>query len=201
MSQPVKVGLIYGSGRHGRFCDTVARWTEKELGSSGKFSVEVIDPMVHSQAARNVAITNDATTHDASNDRSLGTQLAEADAFVVVTPEYNHGYPAALKRVDRFRRRRVACKAGGVRVLRWGFRRPSRRRATPSSFRGIKRRFDPRVRQLSKRVAVVRRHRLPKRSRTLLRPNVAHAGQTPVVGHRPPHRPRDCTLCDGGLMP
>jgi len=97
MSQPVKVGLIYGSGRHGRFCDTVARWTEKELGSSGKFSVEVIDPMVHSQAARNVAITNDATTHDASNDRSLGTQLAEADAFVVVTPEYNHGYPAALK--------------------------------------------------------------------------------------------------------
>jgi NAD(P)H-dependent FMN reductase len=29
--------------------------------------------------------------------RSLRAQLAEADAFVVVTPEYNHGYPAALK--------------------------------------------------------------------------------------------------------
>jgi NAD(P)H-dependent FMN reductase len=97
MKQPLKVGLIYGSARHGRFCDTVARWTEKELGASGKFSVEVIDPMAHSRAARNEATAHDATTHPASNHRSLRTQLGEADAFVVVTPEYNHGYPAALK--------------------------------------------------------------------------------------------------------
>ncbi len=27
----------------------------------------------------------------------LGARLASADAFVVVTPEYNHSYPAALK--------------------------------------------------------------------------------------------------------
>jgi NAD(P)H-dependent FMN reductase len=27
----------------------------------------------------------------------LKTRIARADAFVVVTPEYNHGYPAALK--------------------------------------------------------------------------------------------------------
>jgi NAD(P)H-dependent FMN reductase len=97
MKQPLKVGLIYGSARHGRFCDTVARWTEKELGASGKFSVEVIDPMAHSRAARNEATAHDATTHPASNYRSLRTQLGEPDAFVVVTPEYNHGYPAALK--------------------------------------------------------------------------------------------------------
>ena len=92
MNQPVKVGLIYGSARQGRFCDVVARWTEKELGVSGDFSVEVIDPAAHIRAAR-----HEAPPHTAGDYRPLRAQLGEADAFVVVTPEYNHGYPAALK--------------------------------------------------------------------------------------------------------
>lgn len=92
MNERVKVGLIYGSARQGRFCDTVARWTENELGASGDFAVEVIDPAAHVRAAR-----NDLASHQASEYRSLRTQLGDADAFVVVTPEYNHGYPAALK--------------------------------------------------------------------------------------------------------
>jgi NAD(P)H-dependent FMN reductase len=29
--------------------------------------------------------------------RALQPRLASADAFVLVTPEYNHGYPASLK--------------------------------------------------------------------------------------------------------
>jgi NAD(P)H-dependent FMN reductase len=92
MNQQLKVGLIYGSARQGRFCDTVARWTEKELGLSGNFSVEMIDPAAHGRASR-----SETPTHEAGSYRSLRTQLADADAFVVVTPEYNHGYPAALK--------------------------------------------------------------------------------------------------------
>lgn len=92
MIQPVRVGLVYGSARQGRFCDTVARWTERELGTSGKFTVEVIDPAAHSRAARHEAASKEPSTY-----RSLRTQLNEADAFVVITPEYNHGYPAALK--------------------------------------------------------------------------------------------------------
>jgi len=97
MNNSVKVGLIYGSARQGRFCDTVARWTEKELGASGNFSVEVIDPAAHSRAVRHEARQNDAHANESSGYRSLRAQLDAADAFVVVTPEYNHGYPAALK--------------------------------------------------------------------------------------------------------
>jgi NAD(P)H-dependent FMN reductase len=40
---------------------------------------------------------NDAGRHQTEGYRTLRTQLGDADAFVVVTPEYNHGYPAALK--------------------------------------------------------------------------------------------------------
>ena len=100
MNQSIKVGLIYGSTRQGRFCDTVARWTEKELGASGNFSVEVIDPAAHSRAARHdasAAHQNAAHANEAAGYRTLRAQLDTADAFVVVTPEYNHGYPAALK--------------------------------------------------------------------------------------------------------
>jgi NAD(P)H-dependent FMN reductase len=74
----IKVGLIYGSTRQGRFCDTVARWAAERMAASGALTVDLIDP---------------AAVHTTP----LAERIAEADAFVVVTPEYNHGYPAPLK--------------------------------------------------------------------------------------------------------
>jgi NAD(P)H-dependent FMN reductase len=74
----IKAGLIYGSTRQGRFCDTVARWAAEQMAASGAFTVDLIDP---------------AAVHTTP----LAERIAEADAFVVVTPEYNHGYPAPLK--------------------------------------------------------------------------------------------------------
>jgi NAD(P)H-dependent FMN reductase len=34
---------------------------------------------------------------DLEDSASVQKRIAEADAFIVVTPEYNHGYPAPLK--------------------------------------------------------------------------------------------------------
>jgi NAD(P)H-dependent FMN reductase len=77
--QKVRLGLIYGSTRDRRFCDTVAQWVTAQIVSDERFSVEIVDP------AR------------MDGERPLKEQIGEADAFVVVTPEYNHGYPAPLK--------------------------------------------------------------------------------------------------------
>ena len=79
MKDRVKVALIYGSIRSGRFCDKVAAWTATEIARRGEFSVDIIDPQAQPELP------------------SLPERIAEADAFVVVTPEYNHGYPAPLK--------------------------------------------------------------------------------------------------------
>jgi NAD(P)H-dependent FMN reductase len=74
----IRVAVIYGSTRKGRFCDKVARWTSEQIRNDEKFSVEVVDP--------------------ASADTSaMRPRLEASNAFVVVTPEYNHGYPAPLK--------------------------------------------------------------------------------------------------------
>jgi NAD(P)H-dependent FMN reductase len=80
--QRIRVGVVYGSTRAGRFCDTVARWAAARIGAHEGFAVEVIDPAVLE------------TREDAG---SLRQRMAACDAFVVVTPEYNHGYPAPLK--------------------------------------------------------------------------------------------------------
>jgi len=79
MPSLIKVGVVYGSTRPGRFCDTVARWAAAEIAARGDFVLETIDPAA------------------AADSPSLKQRVAACDAFVVVTPEYNHGYPAALK--------------------------------------------------------------------------------------------------------
>lgn len=86
MSEGIRVAVIYGSTRPGRFCDTVVRWTAERIRVSGRFLLDVVDPAVQSGAGPA------GEDHD-----SLSQRLSQADAFVVVTPEYNHGYPAPLK--------------------------------------------------------------------------------------------------------
>jgi len=88
MDDKIKVALIYGSVRKGRFCDKVAGWAAEEIAKDDRFHVEVVDPVVDLPQAE---------AEPAVFSRSLWQRIAEADAFVVVTPEYNHGYPAALK--------------------------------------------------------------------------------------------------------
>ena len=95
MSEKVKVGVIYGSTRYGRFCDTVARWVIDQIFGRPDFEVAIIDPAQGSGAEAEKLGKNDSN--------SLRERIAEAEAFVVVTPEYNHGYPAALKSlIDSF---------------------------------------------------------------------------------------------------
>jgi NAD(P)H-dependent FMN reductase len=86
----INVALIYGSTRAGRFCDKVAVWAAKQISANREFALDVIDPAV--PPARVAAEASDV--YDLP---WLRQHLGNADGFVVVTPEYNHGYPAALK--------------------------------------------------------------------------------------------------------
>lgn len=78
MDSLIKVGVVYGSTRTGRFCDTIARWVAAQIAARGLFALETIDPA-------------------AADSQSLKPKIAACDAFIIVTPEYNHGYPAPLK--------------------------------------------------------------------------------------------------------
>lgn len=88
--ETITVALILGSAREGRFCDTVAAWTRAQIAKRHEFSLKTIDPAELVLAGHQRQRPND-------DQASLRQRLGQADAFVVVTPEYNHGYPAALK--------------------------------------------------------------------------------------------------------
>jgi NAD(P)H-dependent FMN reductase len=94
---PVRVAVIVGSVREGRFGPVVAAWLAGVASRHGGFDVEVVDiaeaglPMVQPAFG---ATPPEAVAADAAR---LASRLAAADAFVVVTPEYNHSFPAALK--------------------------------------------------------------------------------------------------------
>ncbi len=90
MNTPLKLALIYGSTREGRFCDTVANWAAEEIWSRNDFHLDVIDPA-------ELGLPSSQGQDDAAALAELRRRLGAADAFVVVTPEYNHGYPAPLK--------------------------------------------------------------------------------------------------------
>ena len=94
MTDKVKVALIYGSTRAGRFCDTVVHWAAGQVEGHEKFDMRVIDPA-----------TLDSPTDQSSDEwKAIKHRLEYADAFIVVTPEYNHGYPAPLKSlIDSFK--------------------------------------------------------------------------------------------------
>ena len=44
MESQIKVGLVYGSTRPGRFCDTIARWAAGQVAAREGFTLETIDP-------------------------------------------------------------------------------------------------------------------------------------------------------------
>ncbi len=90
MTDPIHLALIYGSTRPGRFCDVVAAWAAEQVRASGKFSLDLIDP-----AEILPGLT--APQGEGAASPNLWQRMAAAEAFLVVTPEYNHGYPAPLK--------------------------------------------------------------------------------------------------------
>ena len=86
MSERIRLGLVYGSTRSGRLCDTVANWVTAQVRQHAAFEIEVIDP---------ASLRRDAGGR--LDETDVEPRIARAEAFIVVTPEYNHGYPAALK--------------------------------------------------------------------------------------------------------
>lgn len=112
-STPLNVAVIVGSTREGRQAPVVADWIVDEIASQPGFKVDVIDLADTTLPAAYPAHLDEQTA-------AFQARLDGADAYVVVTPEYNHSYPAALKHAvdlgrDEWRRKPVAFVSyGGV---------------------------------------------------------------------------------------
>jgi azobenzene reductase len=89
------VPVIIGSVRRGRKSPIAARFIAERLGATGKFESELID-----LAEYNLPIMEERLRFRDDSPAvvvEMGAKLARADAIVVVSPEYNGGYPGVLK--------------------------------------------------------------------------------------------------------
>jgi NAD(P)H-dependent FMN reductase len=98
MSQtPLKLAVIVGSIREGRFGPTVANWFTGQAARRADLTVDVVDlaetplPTVFPEFGQPAA---EAVERQLA---AVSPRLAAADAFVLITPEYNHSFPASLK--------------------------------------------------------------------------------------------------------
>nr|WP_219943402.1 NAD(P)H-dependent oxidoreductase [Iamia sp. SCSIO 61187] len=88
--RPLSVAVIIGSTREGRFGPVVGRWIAERAAARPDLDVTVLDV-----AAAALPAVMPAGAHPAVD--GWAGQIGAADAFIVVTPEYNHSVPASLK--------------------------------------------------------------------------------------------------------
>ncbi|MGC5342602.1 NADPH-dependent FMN reductase [Streptomyces sp. DT24] len=91
---PLKVAVILGSNREGRFGHVVADWLLAHTDGRSDIDTELVDL---AEVDLPVALSFQPTAGVRDELAKVSPVLAAADAFVVITPEYNHSYPASLK--------------------------------------------------------------------------------------------------------
>jgi NAD(P)H-dependent FMN reductase len=98
MESPLSIKVILGSTREGRFSEKPGNWIADVARATGA-SVEVLDlrdyPMPFFAEA--VSPSYKSEQYKDEHVEAFRLKIAEGDAFIVIAPEYNHGYPAVLK--------------------------------------------------------------------------------------------------------
>ncbi|MFI2279421.1 NADPH-dependent FMN reductase [Nocardia beijingensis] len=98
---PLKLAVIIGSVREGRFGPVVAAWFAEQARRHGSFEVDVID-LAEARIPLELPAVPPALDPDPQRPEGmtdLTRRLSAADAFVIVTPDYNRSIPASLKAV------------------------------------------------------------------------------------------------------
>lgn len=93
------IKIILGSTREGRFSDKAGAWIKGELDKIADVEAEVLDlrdyPMPFFSEAETPGYKSKPYTEPVV--ARWTAKIAEGEAYIIVAPEYNHGYPAVLK--------------------------------------------------------------------------------------------------------
>jgi NAD(P)H-dependent FMN reductase len=105
-ARPLRLAVIIGSTRQGRAGAAIARWFATHAEERDEFDVDVVDLL-------EVPLPDRMPEVPTPEQAAWSTRVDRADAYVVVTPEYNHSFPAALKHAIDFPYQEWAAKPVG----------------------------------------------------------------------------------------
>lgn len=91
MEQKLVIAVICGTKREHRRSINAAKWVAEQGRQRGDVEIIFVDP-------KDIDLPPDGAPEDGENP-TYKEITAKADAFYVVTPEYNHSIPSSLKRL------------------------------------------------------------------------------------------------------
>jgi NAD(P)H-dependent FMN reductase len=106
MERPLFIPIILGTARRGRQSENVARLVFEETKKRADIETELIDvcklPMKFDDAGEQM------------KDPKFSATIQRCDGLIIVTPEYNHGYPGLLKHALDMNLKEYIHKAVGI---------------------------------------------------------------------------------------
>ena len=93
------IQIIIGTTLPGRFSEKATAWVVDRLTQRDDLNLELVDLRDHPLPLSDLAVAPARSLRDYPDDdvARLGQTLDRADGYIIVTGEYNHGYPASLK--------------------------------------------------------------------------------------------------------
>ena len=109
----IKVAIVVGSTRPGRKAEAVARWVHGIATKRSDAEFEVVDIKDFDLPLLDEAMPPAMGQYDQPHTKAWAAKVAAFDAYVFVTPEYNHGPSGALKNAIDYLYREWNNKAAG----------------------------------------------------------------------------------------
>ncbi|MEO7133385.1 MAG: NAD(P)H-dependent oxidoreductase [Vicinamibacterales bacterium] len=109
----LNVGIILGSTRPNRNGEAVAKWVLEHTKSRTDASYELVDIKDYDLPLLDEPIPASQGKYSQPHTKRWAEKIASFDAFVFVTPEYNHSTSGALKNAIDFLYREWNNKAAG----------------------------------------------------------------------------------------
>lgn len=109
----LNVGIILGSTRPNRNGEAVAKWVLNQVQGRQDASYELVDIKEFNLPLLDEPIPPSQGKYSQPHTKRWAEKIASFDAFIFVTPEYNHGTSGALKNAIDFLYREWNNKTAG----------------------------------------------------------------------------------------
>lgn len=109
----IKIAIIVGSTRPGRKADAVSAWVHGLAKQRSDAEFEVVDLKDFNLPLLDEAVPPSMGKYSKDHTKAWSAKIAAFDAYVFVTPEYNHATSGALKNAIDFLYKEWNNKAAG----------------------------------------------------------------------------------------
>lgn len=109
----IRIAVVVGSTRPGRNAEAVARWVYELARKRTDAEFELVDIQDFNLPLLDEPVPPSLGQYSKPHTKAWAEKIDSFDAFVFVTPEYNHGTSAALKNAIDFLYREWNNKAAG----------------------------------------------------------------------------------------